>query len=173
MDTITDIFDTMHVTAVVNAKVEATAPRGLVHQAEEQAKHTQYSKTGISPFHLVHFGMISRGNCWLSLQGVSEPIPLTGGDCFLVAPGLSYTLRDHPRTAAKSFCAAAQKALQLLKQKDKKLVEVAQSVGYESDAAFSKAFKRVIGFTPGEYRHNGGSSNLRGSFADSSSSDIG
>ena len=37
---------------------------------------------------------------------------------------------------------------------DKKLVDVAQSIGYESDAAFSKAFKRVVGLTPGEYRRN-------------------
>ena len=28
-------------------------------------------------------------------------------------------------------------------------------VGYESDAAFSKAFKRVLGLTPGEHRSNG------------------
>jgi AraC-like DNA-binding protein len=50
-----------------------------------------------------------------------------------------------------------QKALQLLKEDDKKLVEVAQSVGYESDAAFSKAFKRIVGLTPGEYRQVGSS----------------
>jgi hypothetical protein len=49
-----------------------------------------------------------------------------------------------------------QKAVQLLQRHDKKLIDVAQSVGYESDAAFSKAFKRVVGLTPGEYRHNGG-----------------
>jgi AraC-like DNA-binding protein len=47
-----------------------------------------------------------------------------------------------------------QKAVQLLQQRDKKLVDVAQSIGYESDAAFSKAFKRVVGLTPGEYRRN-------------------
>lgn len=47
-----------------------------------------------------------------------------------------------------------QKAVQLLQQRDKKLVDVAQSIGYESDAAFSKAFKRIVGFTPGEYRRN-------------------
>jgi hypothetical protein len=45
-----------------------------------------------------------------------------------------------------------QKAVLLLKQEDKKLVEVAQSVGYVSDAAFSKAFKRVVGVMPREYR---------------------
>ncbi len=44
-----------------------------------------------------------------------------------------------------------QKAMQLLEQRDKKIVDVARSVGYESDAAFSKAFKRVVWTTPGEY----------------------
>jgi AraC-like DNA-binding protein len=48
-----------------------------------------------------------------------------------------------------------QKAMPLLRQRDKKLIEVAQSVGYESDAAFSKAFKRIVGISPGEYRHDG------------------
>lgn len=47
-----------------------------------------------------------------------------------------------------------QKAIQLLSQRNKKLIDIAQSIGYESDAAFSKAFKRVVGLTPGEYRQN-------------------
>jgi hypothetical protein len=38
-----------------------------------------------------------------------------------------------------------QKAMQLLQQRDKKLADVARSVDYESDAVFSKAFKRVVG----------------------------
>jgi AraC-like DNA-binding protein len=48
-----------------------------------------------------------------------------------------------------------QKAMQLLQQRDKKLIDVARSVGYESDAAFSKAFKRVVGANPGEYLKGG------------------
>ena len=48
-----------------------------------------------------------------------------------------------------------QKAMQLLEQRDKKLVDVARTVGYESDAAFSKAFKRVVGASPGEYLKRG------------------
>ena len=48
-----------------------------------------------------------------------------------------------------------QKAMQLLQQRDKKLIDVARSVGYESDAAFSKAFKRVVGVNPGEYLKGG------------------
>jgi len=45
-----------------------------------------------------------------------------------------------------------QKAMPLLQQRDKKLVDVARSVGYESDAAFSKAFKRIVGASPSGYR---------------------
>jgi AraC-like DNA-binding protein len=48
-----------------------------------------------------------------------------------------------------------QKAIQLLQQCDRKLVDVARSVGYESDAVFSKAFKRVVGASPGEYLKRG------------------
>ena len=48
-----------------------------------------------------------------------------------------------------------QKAMQLLEQRDRKLIDVARSVGYESDAAFSKAFKRVVGANPGEYLKRG------------------
>jgi len=48
-----------------------------------------------------------------------------------------------------------QKAMPLLQNGDQKLVEIAHSVGYESDAAFSKAFKRVVGVAPREFRHNG------------------
>ena len=40
-------------------------------------------------------------------------------------------------------------------QRDKKLIDVARLVGYESDAAFSKAFKRVVGAHTGEYIKRG------------------
>jgi len=284
-------------------------------QIEEQ---TMPSGKKMSPTELAHFGMVSRGNCWLSVEGMEDPIPLTGGDCFLLAPRTSFILRDHPKTRPRSFCEVApkgnsnvayyggggapttivsgfltfdcatlrsitqllpklilikadqaqtlalhttlrllasemevqspgsevvanrlaevlfiqtlrahiasgaesckrgwlraifdpqigaalravhanvnnlwtveslaeaagmsrssfaarfkelvgqtpldyvtewrmQKAILLLRQDDKKLVDVAQTVGYESDAAFSKAFKRLVGVTPGEYRRN-------------------
>jgi AraC-like DNA-binding protein len=46
------------------------------------------------------------------------------------------------------------KATGLLQEDDRKLFEVAKSVGYDSDAAFSKAFKRVLGMAPREYRRS-------------------
>lgn len=319
MDPITDIFKTMQVAAVVHSRLEATAPWGIMRSASEiEGKAVNSDGKKISPLQLAHFGMVSRGNCWLAAEGIRDPMPLTGGDCFLLAPGISYSLRDNTHTRTKSFCEVApkertnviryggggapttiisgflsfealslkpitqllpslilikadqartfalhttlqvlagemseqapgsevvvnrlaevlfiqairahiasgaesckrgwlraifdpqigaaltsihnnvnspwtveslaeaagmsrsafaerfkgllgqtpleyvtewrmQKAVQLLQQRDKKLVVVAQSVGYESDAAFSKAFKRVVGLTPGEYRRN-------------------
>ena len=47
-----------------------------------------------------------------------------------------------------------QKAIELLQSSDHKLIEVARAIGYESDAAFNKAFKRVVGDTPAQYRNH-------------------
>jgi AraC-like DNA-binding protein len=44
------------------------------------------------------------------------------------------------------------KAAQLLRENDTKLAKVASLVGYESEAAFSKAFKKAIGMPPGRYK---------------------
>jgi hypothetical protein len=97
LDPITDIFRTLHVTAFGMHRLEATAPWGV-----EQEKHTEEKVSSSdpkrSPTDLAHFAMLSRGNCWLSVDGIPEPIPLTGGDCFLLARGTSIVLRDSPRT---------------------------------------------------------------------------
>lgn len=45
-----------------------------------------------------------------------------------------------------------QKARSLLREGRATLAEVAQNVGYDSEAAFSKAFKRAVGRAPGAYR---------------------
>jgi AraC-like DNA-binding protein len=61
------------------------------------------------------------------------------------------------------------KAALLLRDGDKKLTEVANAVGYDSDGSFNKTFKRIVGLTPGEYRRtsNGsGGSNVETTFCD-------
>ena len=110
MDPISDLFKTMRIAAVIHSRVEATAPWGLTHQATEpvQAGIIQHFANKISPAHLAHFGMIARGNCWLTVQDGPEAVPLTGGDCFLIGPGRSYTLRDALDTPTKSFCDAVK-----------------------------------------------------------------
>jgi AraC-like DNA-binding protein len=110
LDPITDLFHTMHVASVVHARLEATAPWGLMRGAEDANEAVAHSSTRKnSPSQFAHFGMVSRGNCWLSVEGMPDPIPLTGGDCFLLAPASAYALRDNPRTRARSFCEAGPK----------------------------------------------------------------
>jgi AraC-like DNA-binding protein len=46
------------------------------------------------------------------------------------------------------------KATRLLRDRGRKLLEVANSVGYDSDAAFNRAFKRTHGVSAGEYRRS-------------------
>jgi AraC-like DNA-binding protein len=94
LDPITDIFRTLHVTAFGQHRLEATAPWGLIQEKESVARS---DKTKV-PTDLAHFAMLSRGNCWLSVEGVREPMPLTGGDCILLARGTSIILRDSLRT---------------------------------------------------------------------------
>jgi len=45
-----------------------------------------------------------------------------------------------------------QLAASRLRDSDAKVIEIALDVGYESEAAFSRAFKRMVGVTPGEWR---------------------
>lgn len=102
MDPITDIFKTMHVAAVVHSRLEATAPWGLMRSAETEEKVTPSGKK-ISPSDLAHFGMVSRGNCWLSVDGIPDPIPLTGGDCFLLAPRRCIRFAGQPAHSSEEF----------------------------------------------------------------------
>ncbi len=44
-----------------------------------------------------------------AIQKIPDPLPFTGGNCFLLAPASTYALRDNPRTRARSFCEAAPK----------------------------------------------------------------
>jgi AraC-like DNA-binding protein len=45
-----------------------------------------------------------------------------------------------------------QAALTQLQETDASLLELALRLGYDSDAAFSRAFKRIVGVTPGAAR---------------------
>src|ERR1700735_5188470 len=91
----------MHVTAFGQHRLEATAPWGLVQENQTEEKVTPTGKNN-SPTDLAHFAMLSRGNCWLSVEGIQDPIPLTGGDCFLLARETSIVMRDSPRTRPRS-----------------------------------------------------------------------
>ena len=44
------------------------------------------------------------------------------------------------------------KAAQLLRESERAMLEIAEASGYQSEAAFIRAFKRWAGSTPGAYR---------------------
>jgi AraC-like DNA-binding protein len=90
----------MHVTALGQHRLEATAPWALIGGKQTEEKVTPSGKN-TSPTDLAHFAMFTRGNCWLSVEGVAKPIALTGGDCILVARGTSFVLGDSLRTRPK------------------------------------------------------------------------
>lgn len=46
------------------------------------------------------------------------------------------------------------RASRLLRDPERKILHVANSVGYDSDGAFNRAFKRVLGVSPGAYRRS-------------------
>ena len=85
MDPITDVFTAMRVDSVIYGRIELTAPWGLRFGRGDYAC----------------FGTLARGNAWLTIEGLKQPIPITGGDCFcLFAQGHVHTLGDHPETPA-------------------------------------------------------------------------
>jgi AraC-like DNA-binding protein len=47
-----------------------------------------------------------------------------------------------------------QRACELLRATDQNIAVIANNVGYESESAFSIAFKKAIGRRPGAYRKN-------------------
>lgn len=51
-------------------------------------------------------------------------------------------------------------ALTWLKEDDAPLADLASRLGYKSEAAFSRAFKRFIGVSPGAARRYGNAANV-------------
>src|ERR1700744_4655416 len=111
VDPITDVFRTLHVTAFGQHRLEATAPWGLKGGGAENEEKPLNTGRNRPPAELAHFAMLSRGNCWLNVEGIKEAIPLTGGDFILLARDTSIVMRDSPRTSPKStFREVASKA---------------------------------------------------------------
>ncbi len=48
-----------------------------------------------------------------------------------------------------------QVAAQRLRESRRSVAQIAETIGYESEAAFARAFKREMGASPGEYRRRG------------------
>jgi AraC-like DNA-binding protein len=86
VDPLDEIFAAMQVQCARYARVEATAPWGLSFAGDQTAR----------------FGLVVRGGCWLSVEGIDQPIALAAGDCYVLIRGTPYILRDDLRTPTQS-----------------------------------------------------------------------
>lgn len=109
MDPISDIFQTLQIDALVQSRLSLSSPWALSMdmQAKVRADDMPFAHRPGTAF----FGMLARGHCWLKVEGNKEIHALTGGDCFLVAPNVSFRISDHPRSKAASFCSLRDKAI--------------------------------------------------------------
>ncbi|OJH33575.1 hypothetical protein BON30_48060 [Cystobacter ferrugineus] len=74
----------MRARSALYCRMEASAPWGVKFAGSPHAK----------------FGLVTRGSCWLEVAGEPGPIPLRGGDCYVVAANIGITVRDALRTRA-------------------------------------------------------------------------
>lgn len=84
MDPLADMFAAMHVRDALYARLEARAPWGVSLAAGQAAR----------------FGLVVRGRCRLEAEG--HAVEVREGDCFVLAHGSPYVLRDAPLTPTVS-----------------------------------------------------------------------
>jgi len=78
MDPIEDVFSAMRIESAFYAKLEAKAPWGI---SFSNGPH-------------IRFGLVVSGNCWLTADGLEQPLALTESDCFIVRSDVRFVLRD-------------------------------------------------------------------------------
>lgn len=87
MDPLADFLPAMRVERAVYTCVEATAPWGL----------------DLIAYHHTKFGLVVRGNCWITVEGDSTSVALSAGDCYLLPRGNAFTLRDSLTSPTQKF----------------------------------------------------------------------
>jgi len=84
MDVLTDVLRTVRMRNVLHGRLELTAPWGA---RLDESRHP-------------YFYVISRGVCWLEVDGLHGSIRTDGGDFVLLTRGQGHVARDAPRTRA-------------------------------------------------------------------------
>ncbi|MFA9480459.1 AraC family transcriptional regulator [Phycisphaerales bacterium AB-hyl4] len=79
MDVLTDVMQTVRVRSHCYGRAEFTAPWGIT--VPEAWSHAA-------------FYVISRGSCWLEMDGLAEPVPMAGGDFICLPHGKLHSFRD-------------------------------------------------------------------------------
>jgi uncharacterized protein YjlB len=78
MDALTEVLKLVQLHSTVHCRSELSAPWGI-----------QIDRSDHAAFHI-----ILRGSCWLEVESIKGPIPLTGGDLVILPTGATHVLRD-------------------------------------------------------------------------------
>ncbi|MBD2770722.1 AraC family transcriptional regulator [Iningainema tapete] len=78
MDALTEVLKAVQLHSTVHCRSELSAPWGI----------------RVDPMKDASFHVVTRGSCWLEVDGMEKPIPLAGGDLIVLPMGIGHTLRD-------------------------------------------------------------------------------
>jgi hypothetical protein len=71
MDAVADVFQSMHIASVIQARLEASAPWGLKRNGNAKEGEGRHSAArSSSPF--AHFGMVTDCSCWLTRRRLTR-----------------------------------------------------------------------------------------------------
>ncbi|NOT58952.1 MAG: AraC family transcriptional regulator [Acidobacteria bacterium] len=85
MDVLSDVLTTIRLQSALHFCPELSAPWGIKVSAQSDR---------------AIFYMLSRGSCYLEVDGLTASAPLVGGDVVMLPHGAAHILRDRPRTRA-------------------------------------------------------------------------
>jgi len=85
MDVLSDVLTTVRLHSAIHFCPELSAPWGIEVPAQRDR---------------ALFYVLSRGSCYLEVDGLESPVPLVGGDLAMLPHGAAHTLRDRLHTPA-------------------------------------------------------------------------
>jgi len=83
MDVLTDVLEAVHLKSLFYGRLELTAPWGLLMEGDRPG-----------------FYVVTRGTCWLEVEGTGDPAQLAGGDFFLLLRGQRHSIKNSRETPA-------------------------------------------------------------------------
>lgn len=83
MDVLSDVLATVRLTGAIHICPELSAPWGIVFPEQRDR---------------AIFYVLSRGSCYLEIEGQEAPVTLVGGDLAMLPHGAAHVLRDRPQT---------------------------------------------------------------------------
>jgi hypothetical protein len=145
-DMLSDVLRTIRLTGTLFFMMDVSAP----WEAEVPDGAALASSTLPGAQHVISYHLITGGSCWGGLVD-ETPVRLEAGDVLVLPRGDAYFISTAPDMRRRADL-SAEMAARLLSDGVAKVSAVGRDVGYDSEAAFSRAFKKVTGVPPARWR---------------------